>query len=174
MIRCKFFISSILFLCMTSIVRPAVADLEINSWTMFMVPIFSAVTNSSGGLTLCLVNSTMPHFVASASSGYGLENRDGKKRLICTRASLRYDSDQNDGSLRIQRNGYIPFNPVGCCTHAICLVSQLPLASETYTQWIWYNNSCKQVVQFTQPINWIDSSYSLIKMTPKLVGQLFV
>lgn len=160
MTRCKLFISVILFLFMTLIVRPAVAGPKITSWTMFMVPIFSSATKSSGGLTLRLVNSTMPHFDESATSECSLEHRDGKNLLICTSATLRYDSDENDGLVRMRRNGYITFNPVGSCSNNICLVSPLPLGSETYTQWIWNATYWKQVVHFTQPINWTDSSYS--------------
>lgn len=160
MTRYKLCICVILVFFVTLIVRPATADLEINSWTMFMVPIYSASTKSSGGLTLRLVNKIIPHFDESASSECNLEHRDGKNLLICTSATLRYDSDENDGMVRIRRNGYITYNPVGSCSNNVCLVSPLPLGSETYTQWVWNKTYWMQVVQYTQPINWTDSSYS--------------
>ena len=150
----------ILFLFLFLVVRPAVTAPEITSWTMFMVPIFSASTKSSGGLTLRLVNTILPRFDESATSECSLEESGGKNLLICTSATLRYDSDESEIPLRIRRNGYITFNPVGSCSNDVCLVSPLPLGSETYTQWVWYGTYWKQVIQYTQPINWTDSSYS--------------
>ena len=137
---------------------------------MFMVPILSSATKSRGGLTLRLVNNVMPHFNESATSECSLEHRDGKDLLICTSATLRYDADENDGSVRIRRNGHITFNPVGSCINAVCLVSPLPLGSETITQWIWYSTYWKQVVKVTQPINWTDSSYSFDQKIAEISG----
>jgi len=170
MTRCKLSISLILFIFLFLVVRPAVTAPEITSWTMFMVPIFSASTKSSGGLTLHLVNKKLPRFDESATSECSLEERSGKNLLICTSATLRYDSDEIDGPLRIRRNGHITFNPVGSCSNDVCLVSPLPLGSETYTQWVWYNTYWKQVVHFTQPINWTDSSYSFNQKEAETTG----
>ena len=82
-----------LFICLVVIsffteliVPPANAAKKITSWTMFMVPILSSKTQSKGGLTLRLINNTMPHFNESATSDCNLENRDGKNLLICTSA----------------------------------------------------------------------------------------
>ncbi len=159
MTRSKLFISVTIVFFTAFIVSSATAGVKINSWTLFMVPILSASTQSTGGLTLRLVNSVIPHFNESATSECSLEHRDGKDLLICTSATLRYDADENDGSVRIRRNGYITFNPVGSCSNDVCLVRPLPLGSETITQWVWYGTYWKQVAQVTQPIDWTDSSY---------------
>lgn len=132
---------------------------KIDSWTLYLVPILTPKTQGHGGLTLRLVNNVMPHFDESATSTCNLEERDGKNLLICTSATLRYHADENDGIVRIRRSGSITFNPVGSCSDNICLVSPLPLGSETYTQWVWFNTYWLQVGQFTQPIDWTDSSY---------------
>lgn len=170
MTQCRLFISAILFFFMILITHPAAASPKIDSWTMFMVPILSAGTKANGGLTLHLVNDVMPRFNESATSECNLEQRAGKNLLICTSATLRYNSDENKDGVRIRRNGYITFNPVGSCSNDICLVSPLPLGSETYTQWVWYNSSWLQVVQYTQPINWTDSSYSFDQIKAELGG----
>ncbi len=159
-----------MFFCTALIVFPANAVGKITSWTMFMVPILSSATKSTGGLTLNLVNSVMPHFSESATSNCSLEHRDGKDLLICTSATLRYDADENDGSVRIRRTGNIIFNPVGSCSNGVCLVRPLPLGSETITQWVWYNTYWKQVVNVTQPINWTDSPYSFDQSTAEISG----
>ena len=161
---------TIIFFFTALIIRPANAAGKITSWTMFMVPIISSATKSTGGLTLRLVNSVMPHFNESATSNCSLEHRDGKDLLICTSATLRYDADENNGSVRIRRNGSITFNPVGSCINDVCLVRPLPLGSETITQWVWYNTYWKQVVNVTQPINWTDSSYSFDQSTAEISG----
>lgn len=171
MFRCKLIVimTAIVFFAVF-IIRPAHANGKVTSWTMFMVPILSSTTKSTGGLTLRLVNSTMPHFNESATSECNLENRSGKDLLICTSATLLYDADENDGSVRIRRKGHITFNPVGSCTNGACLVSPLPLGSETYTQWIWVNNSWMQIANFTQPIDWTDSSYSFDQREAETTG----
>ena len=171
MTRSNLFISLIIiFFSSGFIIRPSAADVKISSWTMFMVPIISSATKSKGGLTLRLVNDVIPHFNKSATSDCSLEDRDGKALLICTSATLRYDADEIDGELRIRRNGHITFNPVGSCSNDVCLVSPLPLGSETITQWVWYNTYWKQVVNVTQPINWTDSSYSFDQKVAEISG----
>ncbi|MCF8057228.1 MAG: hypothetical protein K9K37_11405 [Desulfocapsa sp.] len=172
MTRSKLFISMIIiFFFTTLIIRPATAAGKTTSWTMFMVPIITSATKSRGGLTLRLVNNTMPHFRESATSKCSLEHRDSKDLLICTSATLRYDADENDGSTRIRRTGHITFNPVGSCSNGVCLVSPLPLGSETITQWVWFNTYWKQVVNVTQPIDWTDSSYPFDQKTAMISGE---
>lgn len=171
MARYKLFvIMPIILLLMVVVIRPANANGKITSWTMFMVPIISSETKARGGLTLRLVNNTMPHFNEAATSECSLENRGGKHLLICTSATLRYDADEIDGEARIRRNGYITFNPVGSCSNDVCLVSPLPLGSETITQWIWVNAYWKEVVNITQPINWTDSSYQFDQREAEISG----
>ena len=139
-------------------------------WILFSVPRSQSsqddtISKYIGTLKLHLTSNLMPTFDESATSNITVVMAMGKEKLTGSTATLRYDSDENNGDGRIRRNGYIDFTPTGTCNNNVCIVAPMPMGLETITYWAW-DDDTKTWVEFfntSMPINWTDSEYSFDK-----------
>ncbi len=139
-------------------------------WILFSVPRFQSSQNDTtskyiGTLNLHLTSNLMPTFDESATSDIQVIITGGVGILTGTTATLRYDTDENNGDGRIRRNGYIDFTPTGTCNDNVCVVAPMPMGLETLTYWAW-DDETKTWLEFYNiniPINWTDSTYSFDK-----------
>jgi len=125
----------------------------------FPWPLFNAATSrpkliGSGNLTLRLKNNVIPHFDESASAECELKSHTV---LACGAATLSYDATEDNGQIKIRRNGSISFMPVGTCTQTTCTVYHQATVQETITQWVWTGVIWQQINQQSVTDNWDDT-----------------
>lgn len=123
-------------------------------WPMFLPALTKPKKLGMGSITLRLTNDVIPHFAESASAECELRTN---KLLICGLAVLHYDATEDNGQIRIRRNGSITFMPVGTCTQIECLVEPQASVEETMTYWVWTGLIWKEVAQETVSQDWDDT-----------------
>lgn len=104
------------------------------NWPMFLPALTTPKKLGIGSLTLRLKNDVIPHFDESAKSECHLKT---STVLACGLATLRYDAMEDNGQIRIHRNGSITFMPVGTYSQTECLITHQATVQETMTYWVW-------------------------------------
>jgi len=122
-------------------------------WPIFRAALIPPRDLGSGYIALRLKNDVVPHFDESASAACELKTHTV---LTCGLATLRYDAIEDDGQLRIRRNGSIRFMPVGTCTQTECVVYHQASVEETITWWVWMDTYWKLVAQQSVSDDWDD------------------
>ncbi|MEE4240713.1 MAG: hypothetical protein V2I36_04565 [Desulfopila sp.] len=122
-------------------------------WPMFNAAISHPKLIGSGAITLRLKNNVIPHFDESASAQCELKSHTV---LACGAATLRYDATEDNGQLKIRRNGSVNFMPVGTCTQTTCRVIHQATVQETMTHWVWTGVIWQQINQQSVTDTWDD------------------
>jgi len=123
-------------------------------WPMFMPALTTPKNLGTGSITLRLKNDVIPHFDETASAECELQTHTV---LVCGMATLHYDATEDDGIMRIRRNGSINFMPVGTCTQTECIVNHQATVEETITQWVRIGTIWRQVLQESVSDDWDDT-----------------
>ncbi len=123
-------------------------------WPSFMPAFTTPKKLGVGSITLRLKNDVIPHFDESASAECELKTHTV---LACGMATLHYDAIEDNGQIRIRRNGSINFMPVGTCTQTECIVNHQATVEETMTYWVWTGVIWKQVAQESVSDAWDDT-----------------
>lgn len=123
-------------------------------WPMFNAALRPPKIVGNGSLNLRLKNNVIPHFDESASAECELRSHSV---LACGSATLHYDATEDNGQLKIRRNGSINFMPVGTCTQTTCTVEHQASVEETITQWLWTGVIWKQINQESVSDDWDDT-----------------
>ncbi|MEJ2418734.1 MAG: hypothetical protein P8Y45_17740 [Exilibacterium sp.] len=123
-------------------------------WPMFNAAISPPKIVGSGSITLRFKNDVIPHFDENASAECELKSHTV---LACGFATLHYDATEDNGQIKIRRNGTINFMPVGTCTQTTCTVEHQASVQETITQWLWTGVIWQLINQQTITDDWDDT-----------------
>ena len=123
-------------------------------WPMYIPALTTPKRLGVGSITLRLKNDVIPHFDESASAECELQSHT---LLRCGAATLHYDATEDNGQLRIRRNGSITFMPVGTCTQNQCIVEHQASVEEVTTLWVWTGTIWKEYEQNSVSDNWDDT-----------------
>ncbi len=124
------------------------------SWPMFNAAFTTPKNLGVGSITLHLKNDVIPHFDESASAECELKN---STLLVCGMATLHYDATEDNGAVKIRRNGSINFMPVGTCTQTTCIVEHQASVEETQTLWYWTGTYWKLASNESISSDWDDT-----------------
>lgn len=123
-------------------------------WPMFNAAINPPRIRGIGSINLQLKNNVIPHFDENASAECELRSHTV---LACGSATLHYDATEDNGQLKIRRNGSISFMPVGTCTQTTCTVEHQASVQETMTYWVWTGVLWQQIKQVSVSDDWDDT-----------------
>ncbi len=123
-------------------------------WPMFNAALTTPRLLGAGSMTLRFTNNVIPRFDESASAECELKSNT---LLVCGMATLRYDATEDNGQIKIRRNGTITFMPVGTCTQTTCTVNHQASVRETTTLWVWTGTSWRLEDENTVSEDWDDT-----------------